>query len=275
MELTEYDYIVINSSGGKDSQAMTDVVCRLADLAGIPKEKIVVVHADLAEVEWPGCKELAAEHAAHYGVRFECVKHKKGSLLDYVRRRWLKLKSEGKDAAPWPSPQQRWCTSDLKRGPIRTLFTRLAAEHRAKHGKRARARILNCMGMRSGESCARAKLVPYEHCESASNGRRHVDDWLPIFDWSADQVWVRIREVGTRHHHAYDLGMPRLSCCFCIYAPESALMLAGQHNRELLDEYVKVEQETGKSFKMGLKLADVRDRLERGERAGEVKTWEM
>lgn len=27
-----------------------------------------------------------------------------------------------------------------------------------------------------------------------------------------------------------DLGMPRLSCCFCIFSPRSALLLAGKHN---------------------------------------------
>ena len=43
--------------------------------------------------------------------------------------------------------------------------------------------------------------------------------------------------------------MPRLSCCFCIYAPPEALLLSGYHNRALLDEYVRVEAAIGHAFK--------------------------
>ena len=39
----------INSSGGKDSQCMTILLSRL-----VPREQLLVVHAPLGEVEWPG-----------------------------------------------------------------------------------------------------------------------------------------------------------------------------------------------------------------------------
>lgn len=70
--LRDYDWIVVSSSAGKDSQAMLDYVVRLADRAGM-KDRVVVVHADLGRVEWEGTGELAAEQAAAYGVRFEVV----------------------------------------------------------------------------------------------------------------------------------------------------------------------------------------------------------
>ena len=41
--------IAINSSGGKDSQAMTILLSRI-----VPREQLLVVHAPLGEVEWPG-----------------------------------------------------------------------------------------------------------------------------------------------------------------------------------------------------------------------------
>ena len=44
--------VAINSSGGKDSQAMTILLSRI-----VPREQIIVVHAPLAEVEWPGTIE--------------------------------------------------------------------------------------------------------------------------------------------------------------------------------------------------------------------------
>lgn len=33
------------------------------------------MHADLGDNEWPGTGELAAEHAAHYGLPFETVRN--------------------------------------------------------------------------------------------------------------------------------------------------------------------------------------------------------
>lgn len=278
-DLGAYDYVVINSSAGKDSQAMLGVVVELAREKNLPLTKLVVVHADLGRVEWPGTKELAEEHAAHYGLRFEVVRHVKGTLIEGVRARAAAQKAKGKKAPPWFSAAQRWCTAGYKRGPIRTLFTRLVREFHQRLGQRGkrrqRCRILNCMGMRAEESCKRAKLEPFEFCEDASNGLRHVDDWLPIHGWSTEQVWERIRAEGTTPHPAYALGMPRVSCVLCCMAPRSALMVGGKHNRALLDEYVALEQETGYVFRVGLPLVEIRDALDRGEEPEPVQSWAM
>lgn len=274
VKLADYDYVVINSSAGKDSQCMLTVLVEKAKEENYPLERIVVVHADLSHEEWPGTKELAQRQAEHYGLRFEVVRRKRGSFLDMVRQRWAKLKSEGRNVPPWPDSVNRTCTSDCKRGPISTIFTRLAGEFRAIRGKKAHCRILNCMGMRAGESCKRAKLNPFERNEDQCNGRRTVDNWLPIHGWGVDEVWAKIRESGVEHHPAYDLGSPRLSCMFCILAPRESHMLAGKHNRPLLDEYIQIEQETGFAFRKGLPLLEVRDALDRGEEPGEIRTWE-
>ncbi len=44
--------VTINSSGGKDSQAMTILLSRF-----VPREQLLVVHAPLGEMEWPGTVE--------------------------------------------------------------------------------------------------------------------------------------------------------------------------------------------------------------------------
>ena len=41
--------VAVSSSGGKDSQAMTILLSRV-----VPREQLLVVHAPLGEVEWPG-----------------------------------------------------------------------------------------------------------------------------------------------------------------------------------------------------------------------------
>lgn len=268
--LTSYDVILVNSSAGKDSQAMLSAVVELADELGC-RDKLVVVHADLGRVEWEGTKELAGRQAAHYGLRFEVVKRGQNDLLDHVAERGM-----------WPSSAARYCTSDHKRGPIRTLMTRLVEEVRAArkaagdtNWKRP-VRLLNCLGLRAEESPARAKKVAFERDESASNGKRAVDTWLPIHEWSTEAVWEKIRESGVEHHRAYDLGMPRLSCCFCVMAPEAALVLAGRHNPKLLAEYVAVEAKIGHTFRKSLPILKVAEKVAAGcEVEGSLESWCM
>jgi 3'-phosphoadenosine 5'-phosphosulfate sulfotransferase (PAPS reductase)/FAD synthetase len=261
-DFTSYHWIVLNSSVGKDSQAMIDVVAERCDQVGVPRGRLVVAHADLGRVEWPGTRELAEEQARHYGLAFVAVTRPNGDLLDHIAQRGM-----------FPSPRVRWCTSDHKRGPLLRVLTRLADRSR-QLGVR-RARILNCLGLRAEESPARAARLPFGLDARASNGRRHVDMWLPLHGWTAAQLWQRIRASGVRHHPAYDLGMPRLSCCFCIFSPRSALLLAGQHNPRLLDEYVKVEKRIGHAFRLELPLAEVREALRRGEEPGPLQDWVM
>jgi 3'-phosphoadenosine 5'-phosphosulfate sulfotransferase (PAPS reductase)/FAD synthetase len=273
VRLERYDWIVVNTSAGKDSQAMMDVVCKRAAALGL-LDRVVAVHCELPE-EWEGTKELAQEHAAHYGVRFEVVRREQGGLLASVEQRHANLVARGKtETPPWPSSTCRWCTSNLKRGPVSKLLTHLANETRERRGTKDRVRILNCLGLRAGESCTRAKLKPFRLDKNATNGRRIVHTWLPIHAWSADLVWSRIRVAGTRTHPAYQLGMPRLSCCFCVLAPRNALLLAGRHNPALLDRYVAVEDRVGFSFQAKLSLRSVRDAIERGEEPGPINTWE-
>lgn len=261
-DLAWYDWILVNSSAGKDSQAMLDFVVEKAKRVGV-SGRVVVAHADLGRMEWKGTKELAAEHAAHYGLRFEVVRRtQERDLLEHIRRRGM---------FPGMGPT-RYCTSDHKRGPIRTLWTRLADEKRGDDRKQIR--ILNCMGMRAEESPARAKKQSF--CREYENGMKLVDQWLPIHSWTAGEVWNRIKRAGTRHHWAYDLGMPRLSCCLCIYSNRDALLLAGYHNRELLRDYVAVEDEIGHRFREDVSVREIQAILDGGYiPANSVADWEM
>lgn len=270
--LAEYDVILVNSSGGKDSLASLALVCGMAKEA-CALDRVVCVHADLGHVEWAGTKELAERQASHFGVRFEVVRCKDG-LLDLVRRRGM-----------FPANKQRYCTSNLKTGQVQKLITRLADEwrvaERERAGKRAklrRPRILNVLGMRGDESPKRAKFLPFvpDDPKSSSSTRRQVDRWLPLHSWTLEDVWGAIDEWGLRplSHYAYTLGMPRVSCVFCIFAPKSALILAGKHNPALLAEYVAVESEIGHRFRMDLSMAQVAASVAAGESC-EIKDWRM
>jgi 3'-phosphoadenosine 5'-phosphosulfate sulfotransferase (PAPS reductase)/FAD synthetase len=251
-DLTSYDVILVNSSGGKDSQASLDLVTELAEAAGVA-DRIVVVHADLGRVEWAGTRALAAEQAAHYGHRFEVVSRDQ-DLLDQVEARGL-----------WPSSKARYCTSDHKRDQVAKLLTKLAREVRDATGK-SQPRILNVMGIRAEESTARARRQAFRNDTRATRGTRHVDEWLPIFEWLEGDVWARIEASGVRFHDAYRAGMSRLSCVFCIFASRDDLLIAGEHNPELLDTYVALEARIDHTFKADSRIADIKAALEAGVR---------
>lgn len=247
--LASYHYIVVSSSAGKDSQASLDILVDLATSAGL-RDRLVVAHCDLGRVEWQGTRELAERQAAHYGVRFEVVRRDQ-DLLDQVA-------SKGK----WPGmgPTQ-YCTADHKTSQVAKLFTRLADEHRLVAGPKAHCRILDVQGIRAQESAKRASRVPFFRNTRVSNSVKTVDTWYPIFQWTLDQVWARIKASGVAHHPAYDLGMKRLSCVFCIYADAHSLEIAGRHNPALLDAYCAVEEKIGHSFKADLSIRSIRLRL--------------
>jgi 3'-phosphoadenosine 5'-phosphosulfate sulfotransferase (PAPS reductase)/FAD synthetase len=264
-DLLSYDRIVVNSSSGKDSQVSLDEVVRLVDEHSSAahggsieegRRKIVVAHADLGRAEWPDSRELAEAHAQHYGLRFEAVKRPQGDLLDHALARKM-----------WPSPKQRYCTSDHKRGQVAKIITGLTREVREACPQLKHVQILNVMGMRAEESPGRAKLTPFGPDKRMTNKSRSVDVWLPVHHWTTEQVWERIHNIGTDHHWAYDRGMTRLSCRFCIFAPKSQLILAAKQpeNKDLLKEMVRIERLLGHTFKHNESLAAVMEAAERDE----------
>lgn len=247
--LADYDVILINTSAGKDSQATLDVICKAAAAAGI-LDRCVAVHCDLGKVEWKGTRELAERQVATYGIRFEVISRPQGDLLQQVEARGM-----------WPSSAQRYCTSDHKRGQVSKVVTKLTDEIRAQKGNDYKVKILNIMGIRAEESNERAKKNPFEFDSRLSNGKRSVWNYFPIFDWTVAQVWERIRESGVQHHPAYDLGMTRLSCVFCVLAKKSDLIIAAKNNPELLAEYVAVEKRIGHTFKKDLSIESLQQEV--------------
>lgn len=244
-DLGWYDWIVCNISGGKDSQAMLDVTVKRALEAGVPMDRIVVVFADLGkDDEWEGTEELAAEHAAHYGLRFEVVWYVNalGQRLSLSER----IEAHGK----FPGFGTRFCTADMKRTPVRKLFTRLCRESRAAGIEGRRVRILNVMGLRAEESPKRAKMDSFSRDNDASNLTvKEIHEWLPIHDRTESQVWFQIKLAGTTVHPVYAKGMPRLSCRFCPLAGKSYLVRAAQLDPEGAWKRALMEERMGHRIK--------------------------
>lgn len=282
-DLASFDLIVVSTSGGKDSQVALDVAVRECVSAGV-LERLFVLHADLGDDEWLGAGEVAQAQAAHYHVPFaRCSRigqlklddrgtlYNKGEtfgdLHDYVtRRKAAHIRGDQASKPAWYSPSVRFCTSEFKRSPLRLATTRLIKQWRTQaSGRRStRCRVLSVQGLRADESRARAKRSPLSLDKPFSNSRREVWTWLPIHDWTARHVWSVIRDSGAPYHWAYDVGMPRLSCSLCIFAPRQALTLSGHYNRKRLLEKIELERSTGDTFKADLALSEVLDEVEAG-----------
>lgn len=258
-DLSEYDLIIVNSSAGKDSQAMLDLVVEVATATGV-LDRVVVFHADLQRAEWAGTAELAEEHARHYGLRFEKIARPQGDLLTHIEERGM-----------FPDSANRYCTSDHKRGQGAKAMTMLVREL----GLDRPARVLNCMGFRREESAARSKKAPFRYDPRASGKGtvRQVDEWLPILEWSLAEVWQRIAQAGTRHHWAYDAGMPRLSCSFCVLASRPALVRAAQLLPDLAAEYAGIEERIGHRFRQDLSMADIITEAAASETVVAIAGW--
>jgi 3'-phosphoadenosine 5'-phosphosulfate sulfotransferase (PAPS reductase)/FAD synthetase len=240
-DLAGYDAIIVNSSAGKDSQAALDVVAHAADQARV-LHRVVVLHADLGDVEWPGVPQLAAVQAAHYGLRLAIRRREQNGLLDLIRGR-----------GRWPSSLARYCTSATKRQPARRFMT----EHVRALGLHRPARILNVLGLRAEESHHRAQQSPLARDAGASNlTRRHVDTWLPIHTLTTGQVWQRIRASAVPHHSAYDHGMRRLSCSICPLAARADIVRACQLRPDLARTYRDLEDTLGVPLRPRLSIRD-------------------
>jgi 3'-phosphoadenosine 5'-phosphosulfate sulfotransferase (PAPS reductase)/FAD synthetase len=262
-DLHAYDIVVISTSGGKDSQAMQTAVVELAAEQGYPLSQVVLAHADLGRAEWEGTTELVEQHARHDGLALHIVSRPQGDLLTQIEQRGM-----------FPSSQQRYCTSDHKRGQLAKVVTQAHREWKAA-GNAGTFRVLECHGLRAQESSARAKREAVTPNTRLSTKTREVTTWLPIHAWAVEQVWATIERSGMPHHRAYDLGMPRLSCAFCIFSPKAGLLLAAKHNPELLAEYVRIERKIGHTFTAKLSLAQVQAEAQAGAQVGEVADWTM
>lgn len=245
--------VVVNHSGGKDSQAL---LIHLVEDLEIPIDQIIVIHADLGPSEWEGTREHAALCAAAYGLPL-LVTH----ALD-ASGRLKSIPGVAEQRGKFPDKARRWCTSDFKRGPIRR-----SVNAHLRQVAWPSPFVLNVLGLRAQESRDRARLPGFAFSTDAScpakpwptaatthtaARRRLVFDWLPLLDNSEDWVFKRIAQAGQKPHDAYRVpGISRLSCTICIFSNEAAIRAAVTHSpaaRSYARDIIRVEDQTGHSI---------------------------
>lgn len=281
IDLHEYSAIAISISGGKDSQTILGVM-----MAEVLKQQfagtVIAIHADTG-AEWneslPHCRMLCEYYDIPLHV---AIPHR--ALPDHIERRCAMMAIQEPRGKPgWPSPQQRYCTSDCKRSPIeRTVRAefplkakpgwpspscRYCTSHckvdpiskvtRGEFPASVGVRVLAVTGERREESRHRAKLQEIEHDDRLSAGTRVVTKYRPILDYTLEQVWRHISDSGIPRHVAYDLGNERLSCALCIMATEDDLRRGAEARPDLAERFLRIERETGFTFLHKKSLASI------------------
>ena len=246
-------HFYVGHSGGKDSWAM---YAALRDL--VPAQRLHVVHADLGEVEWPGIqRQIRAGISDWHDLHIAQAIHADGTpktFFSAVMARRAALDAKGQHDAPaFPSSAARFCTSDLKTGPI----WKVIRAHAASEGVSI---VVNCVGIRADESPSRAKRIasPGTLNRNAKNctKSREAYDWWPIAHWSDDEVWSTIREEELPIHPAYRNGNERLSCQYCIFGCTGDLRRAAAASPDLLARYRDLERLSRSTMFNGQTLAE-------------------
>lgn len=241
--------LVLSVSGGKDSDAMCHHLLDLREDEGWPGN-VCMVHADLgARVEWQQTPDYVENLARRKGIPLHLVRWTHGDLIDRIWQRYYKDPTR----PCWPSAQMRYCTSDLKRGPISRWIRNMFPS----------GNVICAMGLRAEESTARAKKTTFQlrKDSSAPTKGRFVYDWLPIHDWTESDVWDCIRQHGNTYHEAYSLGNHRLSCALCVLASLNDLINGAVHNPDTYREYCRIEAVTGYSFRKDFWLSSLKPEL--------------
>lgn len=235
----------ISTSAGKDSQCMEILLNQV-----IPHDQIVLVHADLGRFEWDGVIDHILKYTPHELLIAQAI-WKDGSKKDFlnmVERRHQKLQAAGRDVAPFPSSDKRFCTSDLKRDPVHKVIRRVMKERGASIG-------VNCTGMRALESKHRAKMKIFELCNRLCISTRTVYEWRPILRFTREEVFQTIADAGQQPHPAYELN-ERLSCKFCIFGCDGDLRHAATKSPEVCQELIEIEERTGYTMFNGKSLRE-------------------
>ena len=227
---TDKPVFVINFSGGKDSSIMLFRLCTT-----MPDAEKHIVWADT------GWEHKGTEEWCRALIKIICTAARHKLLpLNVVRSSTKDFFSMVRGRGKFPSPQQRQCTSDLKRGPIQKWIRNNVTSNQ----------VINCMGLRAAESSARAKQPQRKINKTLSNGKRTVIDWLPIQDLSDKEVYGGLEDASIPLHPVYQY-LSRFSCQVCIFAGPRELATIEQHNPEAIAKISAVEEEIG--FTLGFK----------------------
>lgn len=184
---------IVGFSGGKDSTSVLSLVySALMQLPESDRHKHVYVVASDTLVETPVVVDMiikvldrinAQGKKDHLPISAHPVYPKWDQTF------WVNLLGRG---YPAPTKSFRWCTERMKIDPVSDFITGKVAEF---------GEAIVVLGSRSQESASRAQVIAKHKIEgSALNHHTSLPNayaYLPIEDWSADEVWMYLMGAPT------------------------------------------------------------------------------
>ncbi|MBA3822445.1 MAG: phosphoadenosine phosphosulfate reductase family protein [Ktedonobacterales bacterium] len=249
-----------SSSGGKDSDAAALATSAYLDQKGHRGTRLVI-HADLGAVEWATSLAQTQRLADHLGLELLVVRRAAGGLLERWQARWDSSVARYQQLRtvtlimPWSAPNLRFCSSELKAGPISAALARRFPGQT----------IMSVVGLRRAESAARARIPiwqPDPRLTRVRAGTRGVS-WYPIADWTTREVFDYHAALRFPMHEAYGRGASRVSCVCCILSSQADLRVAvgDPRNHPLYRELVALECQSGFAFQAQHWLGDLAPQL--------------
>jgi 3'-phosphoadenosine 5'-phosphosulfate sulfotransferase (PAPS reductase)/FAD synthetase len=252
--------VAIGVSGGKDSVACALAVAHHLDAIGHRGPRLLI-HADLGElIEWADSLRSCERLAAHLGWELVVVRRAAGDMIARWQKRWENNVARYanlecvKLILPWSTPGMRFCTSELKSGPITSELRR-----RFKN-----LPILSVTGIRRQESSNRSRMPIYTPSKNLTRKNFVGGTWNAIIDYRLNDVFTEISAAGLQLHDAYTrYGSTRVSCCYCIMSSEADLQAAARaaENHAAYHVLVELEAVSGFAFQGNRWLADVAPHL--------------
>jgi 3'-phosphoadenosine 5'-phosphosulfate sulfotransferase (PAPS reductase)/FAD synthetase len=221
-------------SGGKDGAAAALLFNKYLDEIGHPKERRMLIHADLGSIEWkdslPSCKRLSE----FLGLPLTVVQRNGGGMVERWLSRWessiarYKTLSTVMVVSPWSSATNRFCTSELKMDPIGSAMKKWARTFAPTKG--SPLNMISVLGLRRAESVKRSKaptLAPFLKADLPKSGI-NAFTLNPILTLSKEEVFQVHKDFGFPLHVGYGLGNERISCLFCVLAGSNDLTVGAR-----------------------------------------------
>lgn len=217
--------IIASISGGKDSAAMSLYLTEL----GLEHDRVFM------DTGWENAvtyEYIRGELPAVIGPITELRAPE--TMVELIRRK-----------AMFPSRQRRFCTEELKVKPLQAYIAGLVDDGED---------VINAVGIRAGESDARAKMPEWEW----SNGF-DCETWRPLISWTLEDVIDIHTRHGLRPNPLYLRGASRVGCWPCIYARKAEIRMIADTDPERIDIIRALE-------------AEITERAAEGERPG-LRAW--
>lgn len=270
MDISDYDYIIVALSGGKDSVALLLRALEMIQECGAQGQLLAWHHSvdgaphgpdgqgihgiapDPPLMDWPCTEDYCRKLCEHLGVPLEFSWLEGGFRREMLRDGTPKARTffetptgvrcsggKGPPGTRLKFPQVsadlsvRWCSAYLKADPSSMALANQPDRFNHK-------RILFLTGERREESAARAKYQEFAiHRNDARKGKlgRHIDHWRMVIDWPEAQIWNIIQRWGIVPHPCYRIGFARCSCLTCIFASDAQMATLW----EIAQEYVQMQ----------------------------------